>query len=304
MRASVLFRLLAVGTTVSADLYNARKAYQLDSGTWIENVSQRGGLSWYTRLTRLDSPIVQQVDPSHQHGGPNTIYTFPSATNATGIAELAADRYAVLTLNQVNDETAVSVWTLDATSTPTANRILENVLDSPLLNGLAAISSTIVLATNSLVGGIVRINLETGVADKVLSADSFPVGVNGLKYRAPYLYYTNTLEGVFGRITIDPDTADPTADAEVIASGEILVGVDDFALAYWTEAAFVANFEKNAVIRIDINAGTAEVVVEDIPAPTSAAFGTSGGLYVATSGTGSDGGASIWAVSVPDETFV
>ncbi|KAJ0414167.1 hypothetical protein BJY00DRAFT_321203 [Aspergillus carlsbadensis] len=304
MRASTLLTLLSASTAVLAELYTARKAYQLAAGTWIENISQRGGPSWYTRLTRLDSPVVQEVDPSHQHGGPRTIYTFPDATNATGIAELAADTYAVLTLNQVDDATTVSVWTLQASGEPTASKIIEDVGGSELLNGLTAISPTIVLATDTLVGGIVRIKLETGIADKVLSGAAFAVGINGLKYRAPYLYYTNTLEGTLSRIAIDPTTGSPTGSAEIIASGEILVGADDFALAYWTEAAFVANFEKNTVVRVDIGAGTAEVVVQDIPAPTSAAFGTSGGLYVATSGTGADGGASVWAVVVPDETFV
>ncbi|KAL3454257.1 hypothetical protein BJX65DRAFT_263072 [Aspergillus insuetus] len=304
MRATTLLTLLSASTTVFGELYTARKAYQLAPGTWIENISQRGGVSWYTRLTRLDSPIVQEVDPSHQHGGPRTIYTFADATNATGIAELAADTYAVLTLNQADDATTVSVWTLQASGNPTANKVIEGVSGSELLNGLAAISPTIVLATDTLAGGIVRINLETGTADKVLSGVAFAVGINGLKYRAPYLYYTNTLEGTFSRIAIDPITGSPTGEAEIIASDEALVGADDFALAYWAEAAFVTNFEKNTLVRVDINAGTAEVVVDDIPAPTSAAFGTSGGLYVATSGTGVDGGASIWAVVVPDETFV
>ncbi|KAL2812214.1 hypothetical protein BJX63DRAFT_443711 [Aspergillus granulosus] len=303
MRTAPLLTLLAAGTGSFGQLYHAQKAYQLDPGTWIENLSQRGGLSWYTRLTRLDRPVVQEVDPSHQHGGPSTIFTFPDATNATGIAELDYDRYAVLTINQVNDQTTVCVWSLEATITPTANKIIEDVASSPFLNGLAAISSTIVLATDTFIGGVVRLNLDTGVADKVLSADSFPVGVNGLKYRAPYLYYTNSVEGVFGRVKVDPVTGTPKGEAEVIAGGEMLVGADDFALAYWTEAAFIANFNKNTVVRIDIDKGTAEVVVEDIPAPTSAAFGTTGGLYIATSGTGSDGGASIWAVTVPDETF-
>ncbi|KAL3490290.1 hypothetical protein BJX62DRAFT_225992 [Aspergillus germanicus] len=304
MRAAPLLTLLSASTAVFGEIYTARKAYQLAAGTWIENISQRGGLSWYTRLTRLDRPIVQEVDPSHQHGGPRTIYTFPDATNATGIAELAADQYAVLTLNQVNDATIVSVWTLQTSGNPTASKVIEGVAGSELLNGLAAISSTIVLATDTIVGGIVRINIETGVADKILSGDAFAAGINGLKYRAPYLYYTNTLEGIFARIAIDPVTGAPTSEAELIASGEVLVGADDFALAYWTDAAFVTNFEKNTVVRVDIDAGTAEVVVEDIPAPTSAAFGTSGGLYVVTSGTGVDGGASIWAVVVPDETFI
>jgi hypothetical protein len=304
MRAATLLTLLSASSVALGELYTARKAYQLAAGTWIENISQRGGLSWYTRLTRLDSPVVQEVDPSHQHGGPRTIYTFPDASNATGIAELAADKYAVLALNQADDATTVSVWTLQASGNPTASKVIDGVAGSELLNGLAAISSTIVLATDTLAGGIVRINLETGVADKVLLGDAFSVGINGLKYRAPYLYYTNTLEGTLSRITIDPVTGSRTGKAEVIASGEVLVGADDFALAYWTEAAFVTNFEKNTVVRVDINTGTAEVVVEDIPAPTSAAFGTSGGLYVATSGTEEDGGASIWAVVVPDETFV
>ncbi|KAL2829428.1 hypothetical protein BDW59DRAFT_178403 [Aspergillus cavernicola] len=303
MRVSLFFSLLAAATTAFSQ-YDHRKAYQLEAGTWIENFAPRGS-SWYTRLTRIDRPEVLEVDPAHQHGGPRTIYTFPDATNATGITELSTDRYAVLTLNQVDDATTVSIWMLDTSGAqPSANKVIENIGGSELLNGLAAVTSDIVFTTDTLVGGVYRIDLQTGTADKVLSGDSFGPGVNGLRYDEPYLYYTNTNEGVFGRVEVDPITGAPAGEAEVLVSGEILVGVDDFALAYWTEAAFVANFYKNTLVRVNINEGTAEVVVEGIPAPTSATFATSGGLYVSTSGTGGDEGASIWSVTVPDETFV
>ncbi|KAL4919015.1 hypothetical protein BDW62DRAFT_209975 [Aspergillus aurantiobrunneus] len=305
MRTNTLLSLLSAATAVVSEQYATRKVYQLDPGTWIENVAQRGS-SWYTRLTCDDRPEVLEVDPSHQHGGPRSIYTFAEATNATGIAELSADKYGVLTLNETADGITVSIWTLETSGPePTATTIIENIDNVELLNGLTAISSNIVLAADSPDGGIYRINLATRTADKVLSGDSyaFSPGVNGLGYKEPYLYYTNTFKGLFGRILVDASTGSPAGLAEVLASGDILVGADDFALAYWTETAFVANIEKNTVVRIDLDNGAAEVVVEGIPAPTTATFGTSGGLYVATSGRGKDGGASIWAIEVPDETL-
>ncbi|KAL4861421.1 hypothetical protein BDV12DRAFT_180326 [Aspergillus spectabilis] len=304
MRAATLLSALSAVTAILGEQYTSRKAYQLEPGTWIENFSPRGQ-SWYTRLTRLDSPEVQEVDPSHQHGGPRTIYTFEDATNATGIAELSPDTYAVTTLNKIGDDTTVTIWTFQAT-TGTATKAIENVPGTSFLNGLAAISSSIVLAADTLDGGIYRIDLEAGTANKILTGDAFAPGINGLRFKNGYLYYTNSLLGIFGRIAIDPATGAPAGAAESLAKGDILGGADDFALAYWTDAAFVVNFEKNTLVRVNFGdgEGNAEVVVEGIPAPTTATFGTSGGLYVATSGTGENGGASIWSVVVPDETYV
>jgi hypothetical protein len=299
MRTTSLLSLLSAATAVLGEQYTARKLYQLDPGTWIENFAQKGS-SWYTRMTRLDSPEVLKVDPSHQHGGPRTIYTFPNVTNATGIAELSTDNYAVLTLNGPPDNAVVSIWSLNASGETSAAPVIENIEGAQILNGLAAFSPSIVFATDSPAGAIYRIDLESGTADKVLSGDGITPGVNGLRYKEPYLYYTNSLNGVFGRIEIDPASGDLVGGTEVVVRGDILVGADDFALAGWTDAAFVANFQQNTLVRVYIENGTAEVVVNDIPAPTTATFG-SGGLYVGTSGTGSDGGASFWSVVVPDQ---
>ena len=302
MRTTTLLSLLSAATVALGEQYTARKLYQLDPGTWIENFAQQGS-SWYTRITRLDSPEVLEVDPAHQHGGPRTIYTFPNATNATGIAELSTDHYAVLTLNGPPDNAAVSIWTLDATGEPFATPVIRNIEGAQILNGLAKFSPTVVFAADSPAGAIYRINLDSGTANKVISRDGITPGVNGLRYKAPYLYYTNSLDGVFGRIQIDPTSGDLVGGAEVVVRGDILVGADDFALADWTDAAFVANFQQNTLVRVNIGNGTAEVIAHDIPAPTTATFG-SGGLYVGTSGTGSDGGASFWSVVVPDQRSV
>ena len=178
--------------------------------------------------------------------------------------------------------------------------VIQNIEGAQILNGLASFSPTVVFAADSPAGAIYRINLDFGTADMAISGDGITPGVNGLRYKAPYLYYTNSLDGVFGRIQIDPTSGDLLGAAEVVVRGDILAGADDFALADWTDAAFVANFQQNTLVRVDIGNGTAEVVVQDIPAPTTAMFG-SGGLFVGTSGTGSDGGASFWSVIVPDE---
>ncbi|OJJ00867.1 hypothetical protein ASPVEDRAFT_27575 [Aspergillus versicolor CBS 583.65] len=302
MRTTIILSLFSAATAVLGEQYTARKLYQLDPGTWIENFAQKGS-SWYTRMTRLDSPEVLEVDPTHQHGGPRTIYTFPNATNATGITELSTDNYGVLTLNGPPENAAVSIWTFNTTGESSATPVIENIEGAQILNGLAAFSPSIVFAADSPTGAIYRINLESGTAEKVLSGNGITPGVNGLRYKQPYLYYTNSLNGVFGRIEIDPTSGDLVGSTEVVVRGDILVGADDFALAGWTDAAFVANFQQNTLVRVHIGNGTAEVVVRDIPAPTTATFRL-GVLYVGTSGTESDGGASFWSVVVPDQQTV
>ncbi|KAL5341908.1 hypothetical protein BJX70DRAFT_405302 [Aspergillus crustosus] len=258
-----------------------------------------------SRLTRLDSPSVQQIDFYHQHGGPQTIYTFQDATNATGITQLYEGTYAVATINKVDEHSSVGVWTLHADNA-TATRVFKDIPGTSFLNGLAAISSSIVLAADTLDGGIYHLNLATGISHKILTGGVFGPGINGLRYQNGFLYYTNTLQGIFGRIAITPTTgaASSSSAAQSLASGDLLVGADDFALAYWTDAAFITNFYKNTVVHVDFGVGgegSVGVVVEGIPAPTTATFGSAEGLFVATSGSGEDEGASIWSVAVLDE---
>ncbi|KAL4945632.1 hypothetical protein BDV06DRAFT_219171 [Aspergillus oleicola] len=308
MRIISLLSLLSTVRIAVGELYTTRQLYQLAPGTQISSLAQRG-LSWYTRFTCLDSPEVMEVDPSHQHSGPRIIHTFSNATGTTGIAEIVADTYAVLTLKEDAGGSSVSLWTLEASNVgTTATKVIDKIVDGDTqlqvghLDGLAAVSPSILFASDPRNGGIYRFNLSSGMAKKFLDSLPFGPGISGLQYKVPYLYFTHSLDGVFGRIPFDT-TGELTGSPEVLASGDILVGAKDFALADWTDAAFIVNFEKGTVVRVDIGDEVAEVVVEGIGAPTSAAFGASGGLYVGTAGHGGDG-ASIWSVVVPDERFI
>ncbi|KAL4882518.1 hypothetical protein BJY04DRAFT_217425 [Aspergillus karnatakaensis] len=301
MRATSLFSLFTAATAVLGQHYEFRKAYQLVPGTWIENLSPHFQ-SWYTRFTRLDRPEIMEVDTQHQHGGPRTIHTFKDATNATGLAEISSDTYAVTTLNQVGEDTTVTIWKFNAVNY-TASKIIEDVPGTSFLNGLAAVNSQVVLASDSFDGGIYQIDLQRRTSQKVLSevdSAAFGPGINGLRYQKGYLYYTNTLLGIFGRIEVTEATGSPIGDAVTLAEGDLLVGADDFALARDVPSAFVTNFEKNTIVRVYYAERFARVVVEGIPAPTTATFGLGTLLYVGTSGSEEVEGASIWSVSVPD----
>ncbi|THC89014.1 hypothetical protein EYZ11_011534 [Aspergillus tanneri] len=276
---SVLSLLLAAATNLCQAEYDSRKYHQFDNGTWIEDIAGYGA-SWYVKFSRYDRPIVYQVDTAHQHGPPQPLYTFPDSIGLTGITELGYERYAILARTKVNGHDASSLWTLSNNgSAPQAVKLIEKIGNGGTLNGLTTLSSTVVLASNTLAGVVYRLDLQTRTVKVVLKDPTMAKGINGVRYRAPYLYYTNSVQGLFARIPIDPITAEPTGKAQVVSKGASLVGADSFTLAHWSDDAFVANFQRNTVVRVNTTAKAAEVVVRNIPAPCSAAFGSSGGFF-------------------------
>lgn len=303
MRTALLLSTLLAAVTpclcqnYTAPGYSARQLYQMANGTWINNIVPRSNSTIYMRMALFDRPEVYEVDTMHQHGGPRSIHRFPDSYGLTGITEIGMQKYAALAMSHGESGQYVSVWTLDQSGTESkAEQIIEKVGDLSALGAITTLSPSVVLACETAEGTVYRIDLTSRTVELVLTD---PTGtVDGIQYRKPYLYYSNGDAGVFSRVPIDPVTARPTGDVEVLASGEVLKGASDFALPSWGPDAFVANFNQNSVVRV--GGGSAEVIVQGIPMPTTAQFGSSGYLHVGTSGRGGDGGASIWSVYVPD----
>lgn len=163
----------------------------------------------------------------------------PGATALTGFAQIGTDKYAVA--GGVSggyhfyDET---IYTVDFSGNLSATiGIAATLPEARLLNGAASLpdNEEIVLLADSRAACIWRVNTTSGCYDKAIEGDflaapanaSVPIGVNGLKVRAGYVWFTNTYTGVFGRVPIDSE-GNPTGDPETVATVPSSNAWDDF----------------------------------------------------------------------------
>ena len=282
------------GTPVqSASAGMVTQLHEFENGTWIENIAIRP--NGQILLSLFDRPEIYLLDAFTPGSKPELLYKFANATRLTGLAEYAPDKFAVLVGARVNNKDVVSTHTLDLSSPlrgMKVNPVGGEIKGVDVLNGLTALSPDSLLASDSFGGQVFLINLKTGESKPVLHDATMMPGINGIRYRSPYLYFTNMVQGLFARIPIDPKTAESKGDAEVVATK--IVGVDDFALATWTDReAYLVNFEQNLVLKVDSEANLLTFAT-GIQAPTSAYFGRTEAdsriLYVVTSGGNGGGG--------------
>lgn len=190
-----------------------------------------------------------------------------------------------------------------------------------LVNGLTTWDERTILAADSHLGAIWKIDVITGDATIVLQDPSMtPIdnnGANGVKILRPgpdhqdqhpqhhhqqqqqktYVYYTSTDRGMLARIPVDPTTALPTAPssgdagAEIIATG--LGEADDFALLE-DGGVVLATGRNNTVVRIGLDGSVRTIAGSqdslELASATACQFGarsangTGRTLYVTTAG--------------------
>ncbi|KAL6399651.1 quinoprotein amine dehydrogenase beta chain-like protein [Ilyonectria robusta] len=175
------------------------------------------------------------------------------------------------------------------------------------LNGLTPVprSPHYLLVADCVAGSLLRLDTRTGSVKTVISDPLFaPVpepgsnlllGINGVHALGGWLYFTNTNQGLYGRIAITHDGLAVGTPAEVIARGLNGSTFDDFALRR-DGVAFLATGlgGPNGIEKITA-AGKGRLVASweygspDISQPVSAVFGRTkrdqGILYFATAGS-------------------
>lgn len=281
--------------------------HEFPRGTWIENLAIRSNGLILANL--LSAPEIYQVDPTT--GAVSLATKIPAATGLLGIAEIEKDVYYVVAGNySVATLTAkagtFSVWRVDV-NTFKPNKTLakvEKVVDLPqaqFLNGATVLSRRegTLLVADSALGSVFRVNTRSTEVKVVIKDPLFDItpaspvelGLNGLSYRKGELFFTNTNQGLLGKISIQPDGT-PKAKAEVLSRGVALV--DDFAVG-GKGGYFVTQDVPNQLSFVPPGGGNASVLVgtNDRPGlkgPTSAAIGKGkgklgrGGLYIGTNG--------------------
>jgi sugar lactone lactonase YvrE len=281
-----------------------RTVFQLPNvGSWFENIAVR--LSGLLLVTRLDVPQLWQINPTTGAGA--ALITFPAPiTSLSGIAEISPDLFAINAGQQDANGTVPGSWgvyTVDVSVAAPKPKLLSNVREAALINGLAVWDGgSTLLGTDSQSGTLYSIDAKTGayaVAARDPSMRSPPgaplqIGINGIKTRGSYVYYTNT----FGQALYRAPAAGRgvnfrlTGPVQTLASGTFTpddIALDDIG------AVYIAAQPQNSIFRSPPppNSNRTEVVAGsigslDVASPTACAFGRAARdvrtLYVSTSG--------------------
>ncbi|KAE9368297.1 hypothetical protein N431DRAFT_428136 [Stipitochalara longipes BDJ] len=315
---------LLLALTSSGVGISLRQLWEFSGDIWIENIAVRP--NGHLLLTTFDLGRLYDFDPQTPNSEPHVAAQLPGASALTGITELAPDLFAV-TGGQLNTTTvqfapgSLKLYTVDfrnssANDTPIV-RTVANVMNTIMLNGMLSLPAFphIILSADSIGGRIFRVDTTTGGIDVVLQDPLLglsnqtglaPLGINGIKLRDNYLFFTNSAQRTFGRLPVSP-RGDVLGAVEILtnisSSAEAGVAYDDF--AFDSSGIAFAALHPNSLVKIEpsgketIVAGGGNSTL--LQSPTSVALSTdSTKLYVVTGGAMdgglSDGGQVIEAI--------
>lgn len=299
----------------------SRTVFQLaEKPTWFENLAVGPSGDLFVTLLWPTASLYRIRDPGSSGQQAGIVYTIAGSQGLSGIAAVTADTYVVAAANYSSVGVVVpgtgEIWSItvpaEGSGAATARKITD-VPESGLLNGLTTVPSsrneqcdreydtTILLVADSLAGYVLRVDVATGQYDVAVqvpqmaapSGAAVPFGVNGIKIRDGYLYWTNTATVSIYRITIDANgRAVPHALAETVAVVTAEASfLDDFTFDDAGDI-WVSTNVNNTILRVRPD-GSARIVVGGegdltVAGATAAQFGRDkddrSTLYVTTSG--------------------
>ncbi|KAK4159581.1 hypothetical protein QBC43DRAFT_293844 [Cladorrhinum sp. PSN259] len=277
-----------------------RNIYTFPNNTFIENIAVRSNSRLL--ITSMSVPDLFSIDPTVSNPTASVIHTFTNITGIAGIAETAPDVFALVTATWDLANTraipgTLAVWTADFTGSLFGTqqqqapviKFLTQIPNSISINGLAAhpFNPRFLMGADSAIGAVWRIDLLTGQHQIAFSSPLFTptgtepgkhLGINGLRSSGRHLYFTNSAQGLFGRVAIDRN-GNKVGEIEVIShssdagnAGDVVY--DDIALDVLNKKAWIASHPDYAV-QVDLVGGSQRLVndTRKLLNPTSAAFG-------------------------------
>lgn len=214
--------------------------YQFPLPTWIENLAVRS--NGELLLTILTSPELHLLNPSDPKEAV-LIHKFEEVRGLTGIIEVKEDVFYVTGSNFnlatfSNEAGSHFVWEVDMTSFSKNSKAnikeIAHLTGAGLLNGIELFSKEegTILIADSEIGVVWKVNINDGKVENIIDVDEMKpppppelqMGINGLKVRGGYLYWSNTGFKLFCRIKIDGE-GKATGPVEVL---ERDIVIDDF----------------------------------------------------------------------------
>ena len=165
-----------------------------------------------------------------------------------------------------------------ATSPATVQNIT-SIANSTSFNGIAAVpgSAKLILAADSAIGAVWRVNINSGAYSIAFSDPLFAntatglLGINGIRIKGGYLYFTNSAQEIYGRVPIDNEGSKIGA-VEAIANVPSGLVYDDFDIDD-RGSTWIAS-HPNEVVEVKPN-GSQRIITNTtlLLNPTNAVFG-------------------------------
>lgn len=282
--------------------------HQFPVGTSVENLAVRENANVLTTI--IDHPELYQIDPFQGESAKLVSNSFGPVTGLLGIIETYRDVFYVAagnfsTTTFKGTPGTWSVWKVDLTSDdiPAPTSKIADFPDGGLLNGMALLSKEkdLILIADSVAGIVWRLNVCTAEVLPIIEIPemlpppppAFPLGVNGIKVRDGFLYFTNTGASALYRLPIHTNGT-AAGKPSVVASG--LDSVDDFQFNDKGDAFVTLNLG-GELVEVTPNGKKAVLVGNTtlaLPNPTAVQFGRTfadrKSLYVTEDGNATRGG--------------
>ena len=271
---------------------------------WIENIAVR--LSGEILAVGL-TPNLFQINPLDRTAV--IVHTFPSPITAiAGLTETLPDIFYV-TAGNVTNTTVVatpgtlSVWEVNmAGYMPKTGLVtpIKKIADFPeagLLDGMTTLNAEegLLLISDPVLGLVWSLNVNTGAKSQIISiADMKAItgmepslGINGIRYKNGYLYFTTTTQQTFVRL---PLNLDGSAAGNPVIVNSAFGRPDDFALDDVNNSYVATNADSLTLLQSN---GSATVLAGGasstaLPGITGAKFGRTPAdrevLYMGTTG--------------------
>lgn len=260
------------------------------------------------------APVIFTVrNPSSTNAKLETIYEFKTITNILGITETLPDTFVIAGGNTTANATGYvgtfSAWEVRFSKDTATVRKIVDIPEAMLLNGVVAVPDmpNVVLIADSQIGVLFRLDTKRGIYEVIADRPDFKphperfnktvgFGINGVKIRDGFLYFSNTNLVNIYRVRIANDgylASDGEATIEVYADlNAITTFIDDFEIGPDGTVWVVTNDDNSLIAvtprdrKVKVVAGAKDQLT--LAGGTGAAFGHTKRdkhvLYISTAG--------------------
>ena len=225
-------------------------------------------------ITAQGAPDLYQIDPSQKNASA-VLHSFSESQVLFGIVQLEPDVFYVLSAslgpppNYQPPPAANILWRVDLTSAgdalaPSSDAVrvskVVDVSDARTLDGLAVLNAEkgLLVTGDAQTGTVFVIDVRQGIYSAPYQAAELAptnasdyildhVGINGIKYANPYLYFSNVAKSTFGRVALS------NTDGSALRHPCVLADIPrpDDLFIYSDQTALLTSLE-NGVYSLDI----------------------------------------------------
>jgi hypothetical protein len=275
---------------------------QLPSQSWFEGFAMRP--NGHILATRLDEPELYTWDPENPDSEPVLVCTFPGGGGIVNLAALPGkvDTYVIISgimnMSSVRLEESTLWEAVMDPENPTAPPKLTKIIglgDTEMTIGVTPLSGDTLLLADSVGASIWTVDLPTRsltqlIEDEtMLPADNAEdyFGINRMRIVDNHIWFTNSSQGIIGRIPIEAEPADgqfegrgvrlagsPQANGshvQQVVTG--LVHCDGLVVLPDGSAAYTAAYTEGLLWKVTIdkatNTGEVATIMSNLVSPTA-----------------------------------